>query len=1413
MASIFSGNPMLQLVAGFLFISNINPAQIVPGDNTYPVATTAAYLPGNFASGTKVNYLRTTLLLSPVTAESSIQPTNPDQTRITTKYLDGLGRMIQTVDHFQSPGRNDIVNTVKYDNLGRDAWHFLPYAKAEATVNDNGKFKLNAYSDQKDFYKTTLGYSADNFFYTQTNYEPSPLNRIVKNLPQGNSWVGSDRGLTVAENPLAVGVDVKTFTIGFSPVSLPVTSYSYTTGDLMVKTTTDEDGYFTEEYLNKNGLLVLKATGKTGNPTKLLTYYVYDDFKLLRFVISPKATVWLAGNNWTMTAAIANELCYRYTYDSRLRMVIKDVPGVGSQYMIYNKKDQMIFTQTATQRAKGQWLFNKYDILGRMIQTGVYNSTATQPGLQNLVDSSNAGGDVFLNYMFNDIYGNAAYASSFSNAKILTTNYYDDYSFTSRTYDASVMAGLPVGWNTTKSDETINMLTGTKVVVLDGAATPTELLTVNFYNDRGLLLQSQSQNHKGGWDTTTNGYDFIGQKLGTYTDINNPQALDNANIKTLESFYYDHAGRMLSDMHSLNGASNRPVIANSLDELGRLDNKNFSNGMVPTIKYEYNVRNWLTAINKAYCHAIENSNVHTFGMEISYNYGYGKKYFNGNVAGIKWRNSGNPQSLRSYGYSYDTYNRLTAGDFVYKTGQINSSGPWTIILQDFTASNMTYDENGNIKSMMQLGMNAANQKIVLDDLSYTYNPNSNKLKTVSESASSQSKNPSIYDNLGDFRDRNIGGVDYNYDVNGNMISDVNKDLSFTYDEIINKTKRVTKGTTKTVDYLYDAYGSKLQKKVSPTPASITDYVGTAVYINNKLSFINHPEGRIRYNASSPTPYMYDYFIKDNLGSTRSVITITEGPITGFAKSESAKSNEIKYVATSEPENASKENQLFDNIDNTRSSNLNRKSQNDNYVAKVYAKSEKTVLGPDITIKVMAGDSVKISAEALYIAEKNNPQEVVKNAINNFVTAFTAPMGRAVEGVNTIANGGLNNLSASILNIQNQNAKQGAPKAFLNYMLYDEHMNLVAEGSGAMQVKEKEGWQTLETERMALPQNGFLRVFSSNLEAVPVSINNTTLAVIPSKLVEEYNYYPYGLVFGQSVASGAIKKTDYLYNGKELQHDEFGAGNGLELTDYGARLYDQQIGRWIAPDPLAENNLTEAPYCYVGNSPIGRIDPDGKDWWDIVAGAAIGVATNIVPGSTSLRKNYNPNDAEDYNATLKTVDNTAAVAGAGAMILGADEMAAGGAAVAVGAGASSTGVGSTVGVPTMIGGGVVMVKGAITVGAGAMLMSNSAANKNAGYEYGKSNSNSNKSNNTNPSLSNTKSAVKEAQEKVGGSLPKGKPGKFGSPQRGDSKKGYRLDPGHPGKPQGDPEAGPHVNWWDYSKGKRDGSNSGAIPIKK
>ncbi|WP_084480090.1 RHS repeat domain-containing protein [Methylomicrobium lacus] len=84
--------------------------------------------------------------------------------------------------------------------------------------------------------------------------------------------------------------------------------------------------------------------------------------------------------------------------------------------------------------------------------------------------------------------------------------------------------------------------------------------------------------------------------------------------------------------------------------------------------------------------------------------------------------------------------------------------------------------------------------------------------------------------------------------------------------------------------------------------------------------------------------------------------------------------------------------------------------------------------------------------------------------------------------------------------------------------------------------------------------------------------------------------------------------------------------------------------------------------------------------------------------------------------------------------------------------------------------------------------------------------------TKPSLSAHKEALAKVHKEVG-KQPKGEPGKFGSPQAGTAKKGYRLDPPHDGVAKGDAESKFHINWWDYSNGKKgNGGRNGAVSIE-
>ena len=891
-------------------------------------------------------------------------------------------------------------------------------------------------------------------------------------------------------------------------------------------------------------------------------------------------------------------------FSSSLRLVVKSTPGAGKNYMVYNSKDQVIFFQNEEQKANRQWSFIKYDVLDRDIQSGIYTSNIIQANLQELVNNSVTPSiDDLLTYMFTNIYGNTAYQTSFSSAQVYTTNFYDNYNFTSRTYNISYMPLLPTGFNNTLSMATTGLLTGTKIFIPKYNDEITQLLSVHFYNDRGLCIQTQSQNHKRGWDVATNSYDFNGKILGTIEEITNPLANDNQKVTLQNTFTYDHIGRSKSITHKINNNAPVTITTCTYDEIGRSKVKKLGNA-AENLTYDYNIRGWLTGINKDYC--LNANGGHFFGMELSYNTGYTKTYLNGNIAGMKWRNSGKADELRSYGYDYDDFSRLKSGDFVYKT-TINPT--WNNILKDYTENNITYDENGNIQSMKNMGLNVAGQKIILDDLNYNYQVNSNKLLSVTESSNSQSKNPIVYDKLGDFRDV-AGANDYSYDNNGNVISDANKSLNFTYDFNINKPTSITKNGDQ-VSYIYDALGKKLQKKVvTASQTIIYDYIDDLTYVNNSLQLINHNEGQVKCSSSPIATYDYNYFIKDHLDNVRSVVSeevvelsindpiIQEQSAVSFTASSSVyKSGNLRqYTATSEIINGSIEQQLFDNVDNTRVTKSLTVNPNDISSAKL--SSATNMIGPDITLKVMAGDKIKISTEALNLPNNNsNPTQIAQSVITNFINTYNGlPINVITEGgANAIQLSGQttnNSIANAILQMQQQaNNDPNTPMAFLNYTLLDEKMNLIPEGSGSIKVTNSNTWYTLETDTIKIPDNGFLRVFTSNISTIAVQFDNLIIKHWQGKLIEEFNYYPYGLMFDNTQAFNTLPN-NFLLNTKELQHNEFGIGNGLEVYDFDARLYDVQIGRWQNMDPLADAYTSYSPYNYCYNNPISFTDPTG-----------------------------------------------------------------------------------------------------------------------------------------------------------------------------------------------------------------------------
>ncbi|MBL7707640.1 MAG: hypothetical protein JNJ86_01140 [Chitinophagaceae bacterium] len=91
------------------------------------------------------------------------------------------------------------------------------------------------------------------------------------------------------------------------------------------------------------------------------------------------------------------------------------------------------------------------------------------------------------------------------------------------------------------------------------------------------------------------------------------------------------------------------------------------------------------------------------------------------------------------------------------------------------------------------------------------------------------------------------------------------------------------------------------------------------------------------------------------------------------------------------------------------------------------------------------------------------------------------------------------------------------------------------------------------------------------------------------------YYPFGMAMpGRAFSSGSSYR--YGFNGKENDNEVKGEGN---QQDYGFRIYDTRIGRFLGVDPLTSKYPWYTPYQFAGNKPINSIDLDGLEEYETI----------------------------------------------------------------------------------------------------------------------------------------------------------------------------------------------------------------------
>lgn len=327
-----------------------------------------------------------------------------------------------------------------------------------------------------------------------------------------------------------------------------------------------------------------------------------------------------------------------------------------------------------------------------------------------------------------------------------------------------------------------------------------------------------------------------------------------------------------------------------------------------------------------------------------------------------------------------------------------------------------------------------------------------------------------------------------------------------------------------------------------------------------------------------TNFEYNYYLTDNVGSTR--VVLQTSPAT------------INYVATMETENQTDENAKFVNITatNISVSPANTTPGGDEAI-KLNAQNK---IGPGKSLKVYPGDKINASAFSYYVSQGG----FTKTA-NATIAGLLAPVFGGVAGAPGDPGSIYSNVGQAYSNASfamSPDKGLNYPSAFINYILFDKDYNPI-DGKSVAISSTANLPQQVALPQVTVQELGYLFIYLSydNDTGGDVFFDDLKITVQESPVIQVNNYYPFGMQSYTWIREGETDNA-YLFQGKELI-----AQTGWH--DFGSRMYYGDLGRWFSTDPQKQFS---SPYLAMGNMPTMGVDPDGEFFWiPIAIGAIIG----------------------------------------------------------------------------------------------------------------------------------------------------------------------------------------------------------------
>ncbi|WP_344787352.1 RHS repeat-associated core domain-containing protein, partial [Postechiella marina] len=685
-------------------------------------------------------------------------------------------------------------------------------------------------------------------------------------------------------------------------------------------------------------------------------------------------------------------------------------------------------------------------------------------------------------------YTNTAIPHSVS--EIYTINYYDNYTFD------KVSGNSETSYGKTPTTNVKGLTTGSKVRVLD--SNPVKWITsVSYYDDKARPIYIYSHNaYLNTTDKIKSQLDFTGQVLETTTTH---AKTGKSTITTVETFTYDHVGRLVSQKQKINSLADELIVENNYDDLGQLESK-YVGGKATIDGYKDLVR--VTLSNNELIKTTStgwNGGLATKGSfsnngYIEYEAPQNNKTF---MVGLSSDNSS--ASYNSIDYALYTHSNNNV--YVYESGSykgyFGSYQAEDIFRVERTGSTIKYSKNG----------------IVF----YT---------STSSSSGTLIGDGSIYSNQGKIKSL----------------------------KIVNTSKGL-----QTVDYAYNIRG--WLKQINNTASLGNDLFGFKINYNT----VNHSATKLYNGNISETEwktandnalrwYKYNY---DGLNRIESAYSYNGNyDVSNIAYD---KNGNIQNLTRDGWQNSSN----YQNMDVLNYDYFN--SEKSNKLYKVHNAGNNNYGFKDSSVN---------DQDYWYDANGNMYRDDNKGITNITYNHLNLPVS---VSINKGGNVGTISYFYDATGVKLKKVVSGTDSGTTEYA-----GNYVYEGSSLKFFNHAEGYVDIS--------NGYEYVYQykDHLGNVRLSYkdSNNNGSVTSSEILEENNYYPFGLKH-KGYNNNPVTNHKYeLYNGVEYEE-----ALGLDLYEMPLRSYDPAIARWTTIDPVI--HYFQSTYTGYNNNPVFWSDPSGS----------------------------------------------------------------------------------------------------------------------------------------------------------------------------------------------------------------------------